>query len=253
MKKRAAKDPSQQLLHDFWDWFSRNAELLAKLQNKALVAELDKRVVNLNSGLSWEIGPGLSKPWQFVISPNLNRDLRALARSAISYAPALADWEFHSARCRKDWNYTFEMEGDGGARKHLNASTWTFVLLRHPNGLREILLKAERLPVSGSEQRRLAASIVLESALGEDLLLDSVDEFELVDELDSQFTDRQRPIQDLYPALAASCEKIERADRLAVLSCTFSVFLCLSGQSQSALRHRSIRHSNRRPHPRIIQ
>jgi hypothetical protein len=204
-KKRATQEPTQHSLAEFWNWFRRNAQALANRQNEALVADLDRRVADLNSGLSWEIGPGLSKPWQFVISPNLNRDLRDLAQSLISHAPALADWEFHSTRRRKDWNYTFEIEVDrGGTRKHLNASAWTFVLLRHPNGLREILLKAERLPKLSSEQRQLAASIVLESVLGEDLLLDSVDEFELVGELDLRFADRQRPIQGLYAALAGS-------------------------------------------------
>jgi hypothetical protein len=150
-----------------------------------------------------------------VISPNLNRHLRALAQSVISRAPALADGEFHSARLPKDWNYTFEIEGDrGAARKHRNASAWTFVLLRHQNDLREIPLKAERLPKLSREQLQMAASIVLESILGENLFLDPVDEFELVDEFDSRFADRQRPIQHLRAALATSARKLCRQTSL---------------------------------------
>ena len=63
---------------DFWSWFSSIAASLAvNIESPALLEELDTWVRDLDSMLSWEVGPGSSEPWQLVISPNLNRELAA--------------------------------------------------------------------------------------------------------------------------------------------------------------------------------
>ena len=70
---------------EFWSWFCFTAEAIAlNPHDSALLAELDVRVQRLNPKFSWEIGPGLSKPWQLVISPRLNRDLREVANGVTS-------------------------------------------------------------------------------------------------------------------------------------------------------------------------
>jgi hypothetical protein len=90
----------------FWEWFPLIASQLAEdCTNKPLLSTLDARIRKLNPSLSWEIGPGLVKPWQLVISPNLDRALRAEARTIVSLAPELSQWEFHAARQPKNWDY----------------------------------------------------------------------------------------------------------------------------------------------------
>ena len=167
---------------EFWSWFSLAAEAIAlNPHDSALLAELDVRVRRLDPKLSWEIGPGLSKPWQLVISPSLNRDLRELAKSIVAASPALRYWEFHSARQPKKWAFKFELEDPKGHDPiELDASTWKFVLLKYLDGKNEILLKAKAQTKLTKGQRRMAATIVLESILGEDTLLDCVDDFQLV-------------------------------------------------------------------------
>jgi hypothetical protein len=97
MREMSTKDAHSS--SEFWSWFCLTAEAIAlNPHDSALLAELDVRVQRLNPKFSWEIGPGLSKPWQLVISPSLNRDLRELAKSIVAASPALRDWEFHSAR-----------------------------------------------------------------------------------------------------------------------------------------------------------
>lgn len=167
-----------------------------------LLAELDVRVQRLDPKLSWEIGPGLSKPWQMVISPSLNRDLREMAKSIVAASPALRDWEFHSARQPKKWDLKFELEDPKGRVPiELDASTWKFVLLKYPDGKNEILLKAEAQTKLTKKQRKLAATIVLESILGEETLLDCVDDFQLVRELTPRLSKMLRPIQRLRDAV----------------------------------------------------
>jgi hypothetical protein len=186
-------------IKEFWNWFREVAEALAvNAENAALVRELDRKVRNLNPRLSWEIGPGLSKPWQLAISPNLDRNLREEARAIVARAPLLPAWEFHAARQPKEWHYKLELGGD---KVPLDASAWTFVLLRYPDGAHEILLKGKGLPPLSDNERWQAAAITLEGILGEDVLLDTVDEFELVNELEPRFAERERPIQNLREAV----------------------------------------------------
>lgn len=185
---------------EFWNWFRDIAGALASnVEDSMLLRELDRRVRQLDPKLSWEIGPGLSKSWQLVISPNMDRELRGRAREVVGRAPALAEWEFHSARQPKEWHYKVEMGAD---KVPLDASAWTFVLLQYPEGAHEILIEGKNLPPLSDDERWQAAAITLESILGEDIVLDRVDEFELVDELEPRFAERARPIQQLRDAVA---------------------------------------------------
>jgi hypothetical protein len=193
----------QTKIGEFWDWFRDVAgALAANVESPALMKELDDRVRQLDPELSWEIGPGISKSWQLVISPNLNRDLRDKARTIVSGAPVLAGWEFYSARQRKEWDYKLELESaDGDELIRLDASDWTFVLLRYPDGAHEVLLKGKDLSLLTDDERQQAAAIALESALGEEMILDRIDEFELLDQFEPRFAERQRPIRQLRDAV----------------------------------------------------
>jgi hypothetical protein len=183
----------------FWVWFnSISGKLAANVEDKNMLEALDNRVRELHPRLSWEIGPGKTREWQFVISPNLDRDLRKLASTIVAQAPVLPDWQFYAARRPKHWNYQFQLEsGDGERVKNLDASNWKFVLLEYPDETHEILLEAWDAPSLGDDERWQAAAIVLESILGEDTLLDRIDDFELVSKLEPQFAESARPIQEL--------------------------------------------------------
>jgi hypothetical protein len=188
---------------EFWNWFQEIASSLAQdLENPSLVKELDTRIGEMDSNLSWEIGPGSHEPSQFVISPNLDRDLREKAREIISRAPVIQGWEFYSARRPKDWDYKFAMHtAEGREPIQLDASTWSFVLLQYPDGIREVLLQGNNLPPLDDDERWQAAAIALESILGEEVLLDRIGPFELVDQLEGRFAGKQRPIHLLREAV----------------------------------------------------
>jgi hypothetical protein len=186
---------------ELWSWFRKNAnELADNYANSSLLDHLDIRVRRINPQLSWEIGPGISKPLQFVVSPNLDRSLSEIARAVVSDAPKLREWEFHSARQPKKWNYKVELS-NGKTALPMDASAWTFMLLKYPDGTREVLLKASSGANLTRKQRETAAAIVSESVLGEELLLHSVDEFDLVEKLPARFKNKERPIRLLLDAV----------------------------------------------------
>lgn len=202
------KNPKK--IDEFWNWFCGIAEVLtANVENQELLNELEKRVRDLHPKLSWEIGPGLSKLWQLVISPSLIRDLREATREIVSAAPTLPKWEFHSAKPPKEWDYILELENDEDDLVRLNASDWTFVLLRYPDGAYEVLLKGSDLSHLRDVERWQAAAITLESILGEDTILDRINEFELVEVFEPRFAQRQRPIQKLREAVMGSTEDLK--------------------------------------------
>jgi len=202
MKSENRSTRKRRTISEFWNWFRDIAGALASnVEDSTLLKELDRRVRELDPKFSWEIGPGLSKSWQLVISPNLNRDLREKARAIVARAPALPAWEFHAARQPKKWQYKVELGSD---KMPIDASAWTFVLLQYPDGIHEILLKGKCLPPLSETERWQAAAITLESILGEDMVLDRVDEFELVDQLEPRFAERERPIQQLRDAVAGA-------------------------------------------------
>jgi hypothetical protein len=192
-------------INEFWIWFRSVAAALATdIQNHALLEELDGRVKRLDSSLSWEVGPGANEPWQLVISPNLDRDLLPKAQEIISRAPVIPNWEFYSARRPKDWDYKLLMErSDGRDPVQLDTSGWGFVLLQYPDGAQEILLQGDNIAQLDDDERWQAAAITLESILGEDVLLDKINEFELMDELESRFAEERQPIQRLRQTVLA--------------------------------------------------
>jgi hypothetical protein len=189
----------------FWKWFSSAARLMSgNVENRTFADELDRRMREFDPKLSWEIGPGATRLWQLVISPNLDRELREKARVIVARAPEAIGWKFHSARQPKNWNYQFEIgAADRSDLIRLDASNWTFVLLKYPNGAHEVLLRSDDVRLLTEDERWQAAAIVLESILGEELVMDKISEFELLDELEPRFALKQRPIQDLRIAFAA--------------------------------------------------
>lgn len=198
------QDKLDQSIRQFWDWFRDVGANLTNAENPDFLKEIDDRITALNPELSWEVGPGFSEPWRFVVSPNLNHELRELAREIIAYAPVLSGWEFYSTRQSKDWDYKFTFENNQGDSIPLDASGWTFVLLRYPDVTHEVLLCGRNLPNLEEDERWQAAAIVLESVLGEDLIMDKIDRFELVRQLESRFANADRPIQQLRDAMMGS-------------------------------------------------
>ena len=193
---------NKQAIDEFWSWFSdMSIRLASNTADQSLIRELDTWIRGLHPKLSWELGPGISKSWQLVISPNLDANLRAEAALIVSRAPSLSEWEFHALRQPKDWNYTFELQREVGGVTPVDASKWRFVLLQYPSGSHEILLVGDDLSGFTDDERWHAAAITLESILGEEILLDRIAHFELGDQIDKKFAGTERPIRMLRDAV----------------------------------------------------
>ena len=184
----------------FWQWFASKAEIIASNpESDEIIDELDRQVKKTWPRLGWEIGPDPSGNWYFALSPNLNRELVGEATDAIHGAPVILGWKFYSARPRKEWGGKFEIEGSNGVMR-FDCANWRYILLRHPNGDKELIMIAPETEILEQHDRWQAAAIVIEGLLGEGGFLANVDEFSMESSLDAKLTLQTKPIYELAQA-----------------------------------------------------
>lgn len=190
-------------IEEFWRCFlSVSADLLAGTEDALLQIELSSHLYAIHPGLIWETGPGESKRRQLIISPNLNPDLRETAKNIVSAAPALEDWEFQHARPRRKWNYQLMLETGRGATIEIDASGWVFIALRYPAGTYQVLFHGENLPPLTENQRRQVAADVLVDLLGEEVVLNAINDFCLLNTLEPLTAMGTKPIRLLRETVA---------------------------------------------------
>ncbi len=187
----------------FWHWFSTvQSDFGDHFENASLLAELDENLSRLGD-YGWEVGPGTLAPNALVISPAGRRELLARTREIVQEAPHITGWEFHAAKPPKKWAGTFEMHDDDDRLVHVDASNWTFVMLRYPSGTTEVLVEAPQLDPSLSDAyRRWAAEIAIDALIGEERRLQLIDEVAVTEHMEPAHRPLARPILELIPATA---------------------------------------------------
>ena len=166
----------------FWNWFTKNSvKLQSDNYDQDILDELDRTVSNW--GFGWEIGPGLSKENSLTISPNGDKNLLGKTKEIIDKAPQLDNWEFYSAKqSKKNWHLAKLLDTD----LQIDASNWTYVLLKYEDEKIEILLKADTLTKLDDELKELVADLILTNLLGEELKIEKIDFIDIVEKFDDE-------------------------------------------------------------------
>lgn len=170
----------------FWEWFSKiRKDFGPDFENVALLDELDGWVNKLGD-FSWEIGPGKIKENMLVISPNGDPELLLETKRIVSNAPPCDEWEFYYAKQPKEWELKFEYNTEDGKQVEIDASEWKYVLLRYEDGMFAIIIKGSYhlRPLSDDDQL-MAAEIVLDGELGEEMRIQNICEIDIVGAFDS--------------------------------------------------------------------
>jgi hypothetical protein len=198
-----APDSANNAAMRFWQWFVANKDRIESLfesqDTEGVIAEIDSRVKGINSGLQWEIGPGRSKPFAFAFSLSGDAALLELTKEAAQIAPRIDKWEILPAKPPKHgWNLTFEMSNRRQQIVRIDASKWDYYLTAFSNGsFFDLVFVAGNLQGLDSAARRIAAQIVAEGILGEEILLRLVDRIELRTGVPSDVRNRLSPIMVL--------------------------------------------------------
>jgi len=90
--------------------------------------EINERILNIHDGLTWEVGPDVSKPQFFAISPNTDPELLPITVALIRAAPEHPDWAFYAARPRKLWDSRLMEARIGEDIIRVAFDGWTFSL-----------------------------------------------------------------------------------------------------------------------------
>jgi hypothetical protein len=168
-------------INDFWDWFEKNSNKLhSDSYDRGVLQKLDQII--LDFGLTWEIGPGLTKENSLTISPNGQRNLIAKAKEIIDKAPSLGNWEYHFYKQPKEnWDKA-SLDND----INISASDWTYVLLKFPDNKFEITIKADNLKSLDMQTKELVVDLVLTNLLGEKRKIDEINFIEIVDDFEGE-------------------------------------------------------------------
>ncbi len=174
----------------FWVWFSENCQSFGNhFENTALIKELDKRVSGLGN-LTWEVRPGKKSAKALVISPNGNLELLPLTKQIVANATACAGWAFYYAKPPKTWELIFKIKTQDSMWVEIDASGWEYILLRYEDGMFEIVLKALAIYELNDGDKQVAAEILLDGVMGEELRMTTICSVDIVLEFEDAYQDK---------------------------------------------------------------
>jgi hypothetical protein len=178
-------------VRNFWQWFSFNQNDFGQaFENVELLHDLDQQISKLGN-FSWEIGPGENKDNQLVISPNGDADLLTASTAIIALAPELDKWEFYYAKPPKHWNLVFEFITEQNEEIVIDASKWTYVLLKYPDCTFEVIIRLPEYKMLNEDERIIAAEIFLDSVLGEETRIKLINRIEVVAKFSEEFEGKE--------------------------------------------------------------
>lgn len=178
----------------FWRWFAENDAILRNLVPESPPwLELEQRLRSLGVE-AWEIGPAAGGRTAFAISPARSPEKLPLTRKIVGLAPSIPGWLFFSAKQPKDWNRVFVWSLPG---LEIDARQWKFLVYRYADGLFDVVLLGPILDSFSKEERLRIVSFVVESEIGEEILVERVFEVDLEEAPTEDMLNSAVPIEQL--------------------------------------------------------
>lgn len=205
--------PSKEEIEAFWTWFSGMApELAASSFGNVDYAEFDARVEALNCGLVWELGPGLSEEYAFVVSPGGRRPLLEVSELVASLAPKIKGWEIHDAKPPKQWTKRIMRFGSQGSEDvewgEINFDRWRYALVGWNNcEFFDVTFIAPAKPALKASQLEHGAWQLLDGEFGERRAIELFAEVNVVPESE---WDPEQPCGEV-PQLLEHIEALQAA------------------------------------------
>jgi hypothetical protein len=194
---------NKEKINNLWKWFFSNEQVIKDcIENDSaskkdyIIEHLDNLVLDLGV-FTWEIGPGINRPWSFTISPNGDKELIKKSKKIIESAPDIADWEFHYSKPAKDWNREFTIFDNFLNKQTINASNWKYVAIKHEDGMIALLLEAKDIEHLDSDTASTAANLVVLSEIGEETKIQHICSIDIVPQLDDKYDSRKSDIKHL--------------------------------------------------------
>ena len=196
-------------LAEFWNWFVSVAnDFGEKFENERLLRELDQKVGELGD-FGWEVGPGVSNPKNnaLVLTPCGHKDLLVVTKFVVENAPNCPGWEFFYSKPPKKWKRRFIMHDEEGSEIEIDASNWRYVMLKYPDGMFDMIIKAPELWQYSENSRQTAAAILIDGEIGEEKRLNWIETIEVVKEFEDNLRQKNNSINVLARHFNSLIEK----------------------------------------------
>jgi hypothetical protein len=200
------KNDLAQRIQDFWEWFDENRQVIEKVVSESLhpqtnyvVEQLDQHLLGMGK-LKWQLENPQPFKFTLTLSPNNERKLLAITQSIVQNANKAHGWEYHHAIPGKSTYevdlYDIEME-----IRSITAHHWKVIPLIEPDGRYELLIDAPELFELDEDTQLIAVDLMLTDVLGEELKINCLSGFQIVEGVEDNQTDDVIPIQQLSQIL----------------------------------------------------
>lgn len=175
---------------EFWNWFEKCQNLLEEVTlTHPIISEIDIQVKKLGD-FTWEIGPGIDKPYSFTLSPGGDMDLLTISKEIISFSPSLKEWEFYHAKPQKDWDKYFDVIIND-KKIRIDISEWEYVLLQYEDDTFDIDIRPVPYFDYYDDDKYGIVDMVLCSLIGEENRITKFVELNVVKEFEPE-TERSK-------------------------------------------------------------
>lgn len=176
----------KEIINSFWSWIKNNIEYLApKKITTEYINLLDEEIGKL-ADFSWEIGfDNIVNKNFLTISPEGDTELLELSRTIINEAPTIEGWIFYSAKPPKQWKLIFNLLING-EKIQFNATEWKYILYKYPDNVYDIVIKVPQFYMPYKEYFHQIGDIAVTGELGEEFVIEYVNEIELVYEFNER-------------------------------------------------------------------
>lgn len=193
---------NEEQVEEFWQWFVKNEALvkacITNPENDArefVIENLNNHILSFGP-LKWDLGLNDNNEWFFTISPNCDEHLLEITEEIIALAPHFLNWNFNDSVPAKEWDRQFSLYDHEMEILHVDASKWYYIAFAAGEKV-ELIIEAPNMNFAQEETVAVAGNLFLMNEIGERLLIERIDKYSLVPELDEEDQEYKYPIGDL--------------------------------------------------------
>lgn len=190
-----------------WDWFVKHEKQIrdsidydSVSEQQLVTDQLNNLVLELGM-FTWEVAPGETKPWSFLISPNGDAELLVKSKKIIQEAPDLKDWAFYFARQAKLWDQKLLLYDSVMDEQEVDASKWKFVKIKKQRAKCDLIIEALNMAHIDEETLNKAAHMLVVNEIGEETKINKIASIEVVRKIPAQYESNRADITVLRKEL----------------------------------------------------
>jgi len=198
-----AMNLEEEKIEAFWQWFVQNHERIKKCieddgapDREYIIENLNNHILNLGT-LTWDVGLDGNDDWFFMLSPNGVEELLPISERIIKEAPLFLDWKYYGSKPALDWDRNFNLYDQEMDVVEIDASNWSYILFYNTKDKLEIILEATNLNHIDEETLNTAATVFLNNEVGEKAIIELIERYSIVTELEAEDIKDKYPISEL--------------------------------------------------------